>query len=104
MWLASDGLDVAVNGIATSRTSPKPWPGRFGRRATAAGALADVSELDDTKRKILVANEPGSLGVLVANVGIVQEKTLFEVTPEDFGRVSQLPFEVSCSAMRWRSR
>ena len=54
-----------------------------GRRAAAVVAdVSDPGEVEGMVRR--VADELGSLDVMVANAGIAQVKPLLEVTPEDF--------------------
>lgn len=84
--LAVDGLDVAVNDIGANADQLEGVAEEIrgtGRRAAAV--VADVSDPGEVEGMVLrVADELGSLDVMVANAGIAQVKPLLEVTPEDF--------------------
>ncbi len=84
--LAADGLDVAVNDIGANADQLEGVAEEIrgtGRRAAAV--VADVSDPGEVERMVRrVADELGSLDVMVANAGIAQVKPLLEVTPEDF--------------------
>ncbi len=84
--LAADGLDVAVNDIGANADQLEGVAEEnrgTGRRAAAV--VADVSDSGEVERMVRrVADEFGSLDVMVANAGIAQVKPLLEVTPEDF--------------------
>ena len=84
--LAADGLDVAVNDIEANRDQLEGVAEEIrgsGRRAAAV--VADVSDPGEVEGMVSsVAEELGSLDVMVANAGIAQVKPLLEVTPEDF--------------------
>jgi meso-butanediol dehydrogenase / (S,S)-butanediol dehydrogenase / diacetyl reductase len=84
--LAADGLDVAVNDIGANADQLEGVAEEIrgtGRRAAAV--VADVSDPGEVEGMVLrVADELGSLDVMVANAGIAQVKPLLEVTPEDF--------------------
>jgi meso-butanediol dehydrogenase / (S,S)-butanediol dehydrogenase / diacetyl reductase len=87
--LADDGLDVAVNDIGANADELETVADEIrqaGRRT--ASVAADVSEPGEVEEMVRrVAEELGSLDVMVANAGIAQVKPLLEVTPEDFDRV-----------------
>ena len=84
--LAVDGLDVAVNDIGANADQLEGVAEEIrgtGRRAAAVVAdVSDPGEVEGMVRR--VADELGSLDVMVANAGIAQVKPLLEVTPEDF--------------------
>ena len=84
--LAADGLDVAVNDIDANADQLQEVAAEIrdaGRRS--ATVVADVSEPDEVERMVgTVADELGSIDVMVANAGIAQVKPLLDVTPEDF--------------------
>jgi meso-butanediol dehydrogenase / (S,S)-butanediol dehydrogenase / diacetyl reductase len=84
--LAVDGLDVAVNDIGANADQLEGVAEEIrgtGRRAAAV--VADVSNPGEVEGMVRrVADELGSLDVMVANAGIAQVKPLLEVTPEDF--------------------
>jgi meso-butanediol dehydrogenase/(S,S)-butanediol dehydrogenase/diacetyl reductase len=84
--LAADGLDVAVNDIGVNADQLEGVAEEIrgtGRRA--APVVADVSDPGEVEGMVRrVADELGSLDVMVANAGIAQVKPLLEVTPEDF--------------------
>jgi meso-butanediol dehydrogenase / (S,S)-butanediol dehydrogenase / diacetyl reductase len=84
--LASDGLDVAVNDLEADREDLEGVTEEIrneGRRM--ATVFADVSDADEVEGMVQrVADEFGSLDVMVANAGIAHVKPLLEITPEDF--------------------
>ena len=84
--LAVDGLDVAVNDVGANADQLEGVAEEIrgtGRRAAAVVAdVSDPGEVEGMVRR--VADELGSLDVMVANAGIAQVKPLLEVTPEDF--------------------
>jgi meso-butanediol dehydrogenase / (S,S)-butanediol dehydrogenase / diacetyl reductase len=84
--LAADGLDVAVNDIGANADQLEGVAEEIrgtGRRAAAVVAdVSDPGEVEGMVRR--VADQLGSLDVMVANAGIAQVKPLLEVTPEDF--------------------
>jgi meso-butanediol dehydrogenase/(S,S)-butanediol dehydrogenase/diacetyl reductase len=81
--LARDGHAVAVNDVN------KAGAESVAEEITAAGGRAIAAPADITDRDAVfamvgrVAEELGSVDVMVANAGIAQVKTLLEVTPED---------------------
>ena len=81
--LAKDGHAVAVNDLN------KAGAEAVAEEITAAGGRAIADPTDVTDRDAVfamvdrVADELGSVDVMVANAGIAQVKTLLEVTPED---------------------
>lgn len=87
--LAADGLDVAVNDLEANKDELDGVAGEIrnaGRRSVAI--VADVSDPDEVEGMVRrVADELGSLDVMVANAGIAQVKPLLEVTPEDFDQL-----------------
>jgi len=87
--LADDGLDVAVNDIASKSEDLKKVVADIeakGRRSIAV--TADVSSEEEVKAMVeKVAKELGSLDVMVANAGIGSLKPLVETTAEEFDRV-----------------
>jgi meso-butanediol dehydrogenase / (S,S)-butanediol dehydrogenase / diacetyl reductase len=84
--LAADGLDVAVNDIGANADQlegvAEEILGTGRRAATVVADVSDPGEVEGMVRR--VADELGSLDVMVANAGIAQVKPLLEVTPEDF--------------------
>jgi meso-butanediol dehydrogenase / (S,S)-butanediol dehydrogenase / diacetyl reductase len=84
--LASNGLDVAVNDLEADREDLEGVTEEIrneGRRM--ATVFADVSDADEVEGMVQrVADEFGSLDVMVANAGIAHVKPLLEITPEDF--------------------
>lgn len=84
--LADDGLDVAVNDVAANKSELESVVERIrskGRRAAAV--TADVSVAGEVEAMVSrVADELGSLDVMVANAGIVQVSPLLELKPEDY--------------------
>jgi meso-butanediol dehydrogenase/(S,S)-butanediol dehydrogenase/diacetyl reductase len=81
--LARDGHAVAVNDVN------KAGAESVAEEIMAAGGRAIAAPADITDRDAVfamvgrVAEELGSVDVMVANAGIAQVKTLLEVTPED---------------------
>src|SRR3954447_2231795 len=90
--LAEDGLDVAVNDIEENGNELEEVAESVrgaGRRALAA--IADVSDPGQVEGMVgCVADELGSLDVMVANAGIAQVNPLLEVTLEDFDRLMSI--------------
>jgi meso-butanediol dehydrogenase / (S,S)-butanediol dehydrogenase / diacetyl reductase len=84
--LAADGLDVAVNDIESNVDQLEGVADEIrGNGRRSAAVLADVSDPGEVEGMVRrVADELGSLDVMVANAGIAQVKPLLEVTPEDF--------------------
>jgi meso-butanediol dehydrogenase / (S,S)-butanediol dehydrogenase / diacetyl reductase len=84
--LAADGLNVAVNDIEANAKQLEEVAGEIrdaGR--SSATVVADVSVPVEVERMVgTVADELGSVDVMVANAGIAQVKPLLEITPEDF--------------------
>ena len=90
--LASDGLDVAVNDLEDNGDELQKVAEeiRSTRRSTVS-VFADVSDADEVEGMVQrVADELGSLDVMVANAGIAQVKPLLEVTPEDFDKLMSI--------------
>ncbi|OCH91281.1 NAD-P-binding protein [Obba rivulosa] len=87
--LAEDGLDVAVNDIASKSEELKKVVADIeakGRRSIAV--TADVSSEEEVKAMVeKVAKELGGLDVMVANAGVGSIKPLVETTAEEFDRV-----------------
>ena len=87
--LARDGLDVAVNDIEANKSELESVAEEIrgaGRRSAAV--TADVSVADEVEAMVgRVADELGSLDVMVANAGIAQVAPILELTPEDFDNV-----------------
>ena len=85
--LARDGHAVAVNDLN------KAGAEEVAEEITAAGGRAIADPTDVTDRDAVfamvdrVADELGSVDVMVANAGIAQVKTLLEVTPEDLATI-----------------
>jgi meso-butanediol dehydrogenase / (S,S)-butanediol dehydrogenase / diacetyl reductase len=85
--LAKDGHAVAVNDLN------KAGAEAVAEEITAAGGRAIADPTDVTDRDAVfamvdrVADELGSVDVMVANAGIAQVKTLLEVTPEDLATI-----------------
>ena len=85
--LAKDGHAVAVNDLN------KAGAEAVAEEITAAGgrAIADPTDVTDRDGVFAmvdrVADELGSVDVMVANAGIAQVKTLLEVTPEDLATI-----------------
>ena len=85
--LAKDGHAVAVNDLN------KAGAEAVAEEITAAGGRAITDPTDVTDRDAVfamvdrVADELGSVDVMVANAGIAQVKTLLEVTPEDLATI-----------------
>ena len=85
--LARDGHAVAVNDLN------KAGAEAVAEEITAAGGRAIADPTDVTDRDAVfamvdrVADELGSVDVMVANAGIAQVKTLLEVTPEDLATI-----------------
>lgn len=84
--LAADGFDVAVNDVEANQGQledvAEEIRGTARRAAAVAADVSDPGEVEGMVRR--VADELGSLDVMVANAGIAQVKPLLEVTPEDF--------------------
>jgi meso-butanediol dehydrogenase / (S,S)-butanediol dehydrogenase / diacetyl reductase len=85
--LARDGHAVAVNDLN------KAGAEEVAAEITEAGGRAIADPTDVTDRAAVfamvdrVADELGSVDVMVANAGIAQVKTLLEVTPEDLATI-----------------
>lgn len=84
--LATDELDVAVNDLEANGDELEEVAEEIraaGRRT--AVVFADVSDADEVEGMVRrVADELGSLDVMVANAGIAQVAPLLDITPEDF--------------------
>ncbi|EMD34711.1 hypothetical protein CERSUDRAFT_54929 [Gelatoporia subvermispora B] len=89
MRLAEDGLDVAVNDIASKSEDLKKVVAEIeakGRRSIAV--TGDVSSEAEVKAMVeQVAKELGGLDVMVANAGVGSIGPLVETTAEEFDRV-----------------
>ncbi|PCH44826.1 NAD(P)-binding protein [Wolfiporia cocos MD-104 SS10] len=88
--LASDGLRVALNDIATKRDQLQDVAAQI--RTSGGEAIvvtADVSREDDVKAMTTqVVQEAGGLDVMVANAGILGPfKPLHEVSAEEFDQI-----------------
>jgi len=89
LQLADDGLDIAVNDVASKRDRlgevVKEIQGK-GRKATAVPA--DVTSEEEVKGMIeRTGNELGTLVVMIANAGIARLSLLIETSVEDLEAV-----------------
>ena len=87
--LADDGLDVAVNDVEANEGELESVAREIqGKGRRAVSVSADVSVPGEVESMVgRVADELGSLDVMVANAGIAQVAPLLELTPEDFDNV-----------------
>ena len=84
--LADDGLDVAVNDVEANEGELESVAREIqGKGRRAVSVSADVSVPGEVESMVgRVADELGSLDVMVANAGIVQVAPLLELTAEDY--------------------
>ncbi|MGH3086716.1 MAG: acetoin reductase [Rubrobacteraceae bacterium] len=87
--LAEDGLDVAVNDLESMKGELDGVAKEIEAKGVrSAAAAADVSSKDEVDGMVKsVADELGSLDVMVANAGIAQVKPILDVSPEDLDRM-----------------
>ncbi|OQV05520.1 hypothetical protein CLAIMM_10247 [Cladophialophora immunda] len=89
LQLADDGIDIAVNDIATQIVELEKLKIQLeqkGRRVICVPA--DVSVEDEVKEMVATTvREFGELNIMVANAGIVLPKKLFEQTIDEWERV-----------------
>lgn len=87
--LARDGLDVAVNDVEANRDELESVAGEIrdaGRRSAAV--TADVAVAREVESLVgQIAEELGSLDVMIANAGIAQVAPLLDLTAEEWDRV-----------------
>ena len=88
--LAADGLVVVVNYSANSSAAADVVAQIESAGGRAMPAQADVSDSDQVDALFdLVANELGTVDVLVNNAGITKDNLLLRMSPEDFDSVIQ---------------
>jgi len=89
LQLACDGLDIAVNDVASKQDRVDEVVKeiqKLGRKAIAV--LADVTSEEEVKGMIeRVANELGSVDIMIANAGIARLSLLIDTQVEDLEAV-----------------
>ncbi|KAH9949652.1 NAD-binding protein [Amylocystis lapponica] len=87
--LADDGLDIAVNDLKSKGAEMQAVVSQIenkGRRAIAVGA--DISSEKEVQDLIAtVVEKLGGVDVIVANAGIVFQKTMLETSTEEWDRM-----------------
>jgi 3-oxoacyl-[acyl-carrier protein] reductase len=86
--LAADGADIALLDLdeAGAAQTAKEIADRTGRRAIGLGA--DVTDSDQVTAAVdRVAEELGSLGILVNNAGVTRDNLLFKMSDADWDTV-----------------
>ncbi|MBK0869539.1 MAG: acetoin reductase [Saccharopolyspora sp.] len=90
--LAADGLDVAINDVASKAGALKDLAAEIeatgSRTATVTADVSQPAEVDSMVGQ--VGEQLGKLDVMVANAGIAHVKPLLEVTPEEFDQLMSI--------------
>jgi NAD(P)-dependent dehydrogenase (short-subunit alcohol dehydrogenase family) len=115
--LARHGASVVVNDLGTSvegtgrgRDADETVRLITERGGTAAADYGDVGDESDTAAMVQTAIERfGKLDVVVNNAGIVRDKAIWNMTPEDFDLVLRVHLRGSWllshhAAVHWRAR